>query len=157
QSRFMFPGEYPVGPNLGVRASALQDIEQPWFEGIGPGTHLPVGDEIFFSTNVTTVNTRDKYYLATAEVRHIPGSYNTGFLQCLKRTFRGGLAAGLHKRHIAAQPDSLSPGSNTPLHTLVSIRSLREFLCVVSRFCGHLVSPFIDLKDFPGTTEIRDS
>ena len=128
------PGKYPYGPNLTVRKKQVAGITNPWPEGIGPGTRLPVGDEMIFISNIK-INSQECLYTPECMVEHKPVMKLGNYYIVLKRCFLGGYAAGLYGNEVIGK---------TSWHTIIelvkrrirSCRSIREFFCLLVRACG---------------------
>lgn len=128
------PGIYPYGPNMSVRRLAVQGIERPWPEYMGPGTSLPVGDEMVFVNRVSS-SEHDRLYSPTCVVEHrvtLPRNY---YIKALRRCFQGGYAAGYYSKPETAVGSG--QGLFKTAHMRIrTCRSLREFFCIVSRAIG---------------------
>lgn len=133
-------GEYPVGPNIAVRKGALTGLENPWPVECGPGTSLPVGDEILFLQRVSAPVSKDRIYLPENQVLHEPDTYYVSFFSALKRCYLGGLAAGWIKTQRLAISAEKKPGMmRTFISVIRRIKSLREALCVLIRATGYMI------------------
>ena len=131
-------GEYPVGPNIAVRRAVLKGLEAPWPEMIGPGTNVPVGDEIGFLRKISKACDKDRLYSPECAVRHIPETYYSGLRDVARRCYQAGLAASLLRLPAQRKEDGSSTLIKIVLSRLRSARSVREFVCIVIRYAGYL-------------------
>lgn len=136
-------GEYPVGPNIAVRKSVLKDLEAPWPVAIGPGTAMPVGDEIGFLQKISKPDDRDRLYNPESVVKHIPESYYSGFTAAAKRCFQAGLSASILSLPALRMVDGNPVFIKLVISRLLSVRSIRELICIVVRFTGFLYGKYL--------------
>jgi len=131
------PGLYPYGPNISVRKNRLSGKKNPWPVHMGPGTRLPVGDEMVFVTNVSKT-LQERLYSPDCVVEHRPVLQRYFFVKSLRRCFQGGYAAGCYAR------ESIGTGPVRPAAALkqgllrISGGSVREICCIISRAAGYL-------------------
>lgn len=127
-------GRFPYGPNMAVRTRLLDGIDRPWPEDVGPGTSLPVGDEMIFITNIKTAS-QDCLYSPECIVEHKPVIRKDLFLVSLRRCWLGGYAAGFHGVQSSADKTSATV-FGLLRKRLGSCRSLQELCCIVIRAAG---------------------
>lgn len=136
--------QYPWGPNIAVRRSALDGVTCPWPENFGPGSRIPVGDEYAFLTKISPPSARDRLYLAASVVMHQPEQKDLTLAGATLRCFQGGLASGLlyvdDKAAVPGQPDhSVMPSfAERLMIRLRACRSLRELFLIGVRAIGTL-------------------
>lgn len=128
--------EYPVGPNLAVRRRVLQSLIRPWPEQFGPGTSLPVGDEIFFLQKLSAPTSQDRLYLPDCIIYHDFNLTHIRFFNALKRCYQGGLVAGLHGRQARLVVQNDTTVFARVVSRVMTCRSLREMACILSRGLG---------------------
>jgi glycosyltransferase involved in cell wall biosynthesis len=128
--------QYPFGPNMAVRRQYVINNDKPYPETLGPGTTIPVGDEPTFLFKISPPGASDRMYVAKACVRHEIERENVFFFNALKRCCHAGFAHGrLGFFHVASHGCS----GNTSVISLISrrlgsCRSVREFVCITSRY-----------------------
>lgn len=127
------PGQYPIGPNMAVRRDIAQQHDAAWPTWLGPGTRLPVGDELGFLSQISAAAARDRRYLADAIVEHRCQPAHLHTLGAMRRAHLGGLAAGRLAPLVRARSGSASTSQTTRPRAPAS---LRELLCVLSRALG---------------------
>ena len=135
--------QYPWGPNLAVRRSALAVVERPWPENVGPGSQLPVGDEYAFLSKISRPSAPDRLYLAQSIVNHQPEHKDITFPGTMIRCFQGGWASG-RLRVRDTQPEAQADPflENRPrlvrrtLHRLRACRSMMELFLIAVRASG---------------------
>lgn len=130
--------EFPFGPNMSVRRSALAGLARPWPEDIGPGRLVFLGDEIVFAVRISAADGSDRLYEPSCLVEHRPRIGRHFFLEALRRCFTGGYAAGYCRLDAgtAATRGSASILSLAGLR-LRRARSLQEILCMGVRGLGY--------------------
>jgi hypothetical protein len=139
-------GQYPVGPNIAVRKSALHGGQLRWPVNLGPGTKIPVGDERAFLIQVSPPQVRDRLYVPGSIVRHNPVCTKIGLGSAMRRCFLGGYAAGLIVGNIGHS--AVNRGTSIhhlAWHRLRSSSSTPELMCIVARAAGVMLgvaSPF---------------
>lgn len=146
-SFYWFPrDQYPVGPNLAVRRRAVCQGSFGWPVNLGPGTSLPLGDELAFLMQFSPRDARDRLYVPDSVVKHHIGGRQLSTGNALLRCFLGGYAAGLLGRGRSGprtnEDDSLWRVARL---RLCGLSSCQEFFCVLARGLGVLAgtaSPF---------------
>jgi glycosyltransferase involved in cell wall biosynthesis len=129
--------EYPVGPNIAVRKKLLKSLYHPWPEDVGPGTRLPVGDEVLFLRKLSSPSAADRLYVPDSIVYHAFNPANLGFITALRRCYQGGYAAGLHGTSTRRVAHGKQSGITVKVRDRVrTCRSLRELMCMISRAAG---------------------
>jgi len=130
------PDHYPFGPNMAVRRCVLATLENPWPTYLGPGTPLPLGDEMVFVQNLKLAGQR-RLYSPDCIVRHKPIIRRNYLLSALKRTFIGGFVAGYYgdeDRSVQYEKKSFLELART---RITASRSAREIMCILTRYGGH--------------------
>lgn len=117
-------GRYPIGPNMAVRRDALVAANAKWPENLGPGTPVPLGDERAFLGQISAPGKGDRFYLTRVQVFHHPDIARLTRLNCWKRCFLGGLAAGRIGRR---EPRSRFPAKSASATLLLRVRQCRSF------------------------------
>ncbi len=134
-SEIIYPaGRYPFGPNMSVRRSVLINIDNPWPEHLGPGTRLPVGDEMWFVDRVSKPH--ERLYSPACLVEHRPVLAENFFAKAIKRCFQGGYAAGYYAKSVPT-PKIENTAKKLANDRIRSCRSVQEFFCIVSRSVGY--------------------
>jgi len=128
------PGKYPYGPNMAIRTSVLSNIEKPWPENLGPGTRLPVGDEMVFVERVSNIN--ERLYSPECVVEHRPTLPVNYFGNAVKRCFQGGYVAGYYAKALSSD-NAINTIMKNVSSRIQSCSSVREFVCIVSRAAGY--------------------
>lgn len=128
--------KYPFGPNMSVRKRALNSCRTPWPENLGPGTNIPVGDEVVFFKNIFGNDKTRIIYDPACLVKHAIRSGRLSFLHSVNRCFKGGYIAAVYLDKTIAGRDNLSINKVTLLR---HINSIPELICVISRFAGFLL------------------
>jgi hypothetical protein len=134
----LFPyGRYPVGPNLAVRRSRLEEKRALWPINLGPGTRIPVGDERAFLVQLSSPSDNDRLYVPTSVVMHCISGRQLSFRKCIARCFFGGLAAGMlmPARHRGCGKYQLG---KVVLQRLRQCSSFFELSCMLMRGLGAL-------------------
>lgn len=127
---------YPIGPNMAVRQVALLASGARWLEDFGPGTSVPLGDERAFLSQISKPADMNRLYLASVAVTHSVDAGRLTWVNCWKRCFLGGLAAGRIDRLF---PSIRLPATVTAMSRLGTCRSLPELVAMVCRALGVLV------------------
>jgi glycosyltransferase involved in cell wall biosynthesis len=142
-------GKYPYGPNMAVRRIVAARLDYPWPEYLGPGTVVPVGDEIVFTTRISR-SINDRLYSPACVVEHRPRVSNGFFLKSVKRCFLGGYAAGRYAENRGAVQDG---GSFIKLagSRISTCKSIRELCCIVARAAGFYTGHVLQAVGGPGT------
>jgi len=131
-------GEHPFGPNMSVRRRCLEGIEQPWPEHLGPGTALPLGDELLFSRKIAARTGENMLYEPSCAVRHRAAPEKIRFLPALRRCFLGGYVAGRYAGPATEHRDGAAPAAlRLARDRLGRSRSLPELLCMSTRAGGY--------------------
>ena len=127
---------YPVGPNLAVRRRCLNSGRICWPVNLGPGTHIPLGDEQAFLMQVSPPERRDRLYVPGSIVRHINRrSLSVG--DSLRRCFLGGYAAGINgKKSRPAGFQKKAHLGKLVRQRLSVVSSTAELACVTARAAG---------------------
>lgn len=130
-------GRYPYGPNMAVRKVILAGIDSPWPEHIGPGTAMPVGDEMMFVDRICSSYNK-RLYAPDCIVEHRPDLPVHFFFKSLKRCFLGGYVAGLCSESlpVAGYKNSLIKLTGDRVWRC---RSIRELFCITSRATGYYI------------------
>ncbi len=129
---------FPIGPNMAIRRSALQGVEDPWPVDLGPGCRLPVGDETAFFHRLGFGSAKGTIYVPTAEVRHQPELSYLTLRRALRRSYLGGYSAGLVNARYPQHAGSEFSG--TPVWRKISAtRSWRELFCSAVRALGYFI------------------
>ena len=126
---------YPIGPNMAVRRDALIASGAQWAEDFGPGTPVPLGDERAFLGQISKPEDMDRVYLADVAVTHSLEVGRLNRVNCWKRCFLGGLAAGRIDR---SMPARRVPAGAPAMSRLRTCRSLSELVAMVCRASGVL-------------------
>ena len=127
---------YPIGPNMAVRRDALIASGARWLENFGPGTPVPLGDEYAFLGQISKPEDGSRVYLADVAVAHLVEANRLTRINCWKRCFLGGLAAGRIDRSL---PSRRVPVGAPAISRLLTCRSLSELVAMVYRALGVLV------------------
>ena len=136
--------QYPWGPNIAVRHSALEGVACPWPEDVGPGCRLPVGDEYAFLAKISRPSAQDRLYVPASSVVHRPEAKDIVLPGSALRCFQGGLASGLLHVNDSAATDSLPERSATGwfgsrvIDRLRACCSWRELFLICVRATGTL-------------------
>lgn len=130
-------GDYPFGPNLAVRASKLEGIDDPWPVDRGPGTALPVGDESAFLARISPPHATDRLFVPGAVVHHEIEPENVSFPGAIRRCYLAGKAHGslAWSRYTPEAQPGVHP-LNVVIHRITHCRSIREFVCSAARVWG---------------------
>lgn len=130
-----------VGPNIAVRRKLLAGLREPWPVNMGPGTHLPVGDESAFLGKLdNTDNTSVRLYVPDSTVLHQFNRQHLGFPSALRRCFQGGYAAGMTSRYFNRSAISANKGKPALLRRY---KSVREIACVAVRALGVFIGFYL--------------
>lgn len=125
----------PIGPNMAVRRRALQGFVDPWPVDLGPGSRVPIGDEMVFFYRLG-VRAAKVMYIPSAEVRHQPQLSYLTLRRALRRSYLGGYSAGMANARYRQHADSEFRG--TPVwRKIADTRSWREFCCSAVRVVGY--------------------
>jgi len=130
------PNRYPIGPNMAVRKQAIEGLENPWPEDLGPGTSMPVGDEKGFLRKRSGPCSNNRLYVPDSVVIHVPKGEGLSLINSLKRCYWGGLAAGKMDRESTASCRRKDKVGTTILKRIRTVRSLKELLCGTIRSIG---------------------
>lgn len=131
-------GEHPFGPNMSVRRSCLEGIDRPWPEHLGPGTALPLGDEMVFCARIAAGQNDVMLYEPSCAVRHRAAPEKIRFLPALRRCFLGGYVAGRYAAPFGERREMPSaPKLRLARDRLGRFRSLPELLCMSARAGGY--------------------
>ncbi len=129
------PNRFPIGPNMAVRRRALEGIADPWPIDTGPGSALPVGDEMAFWLRIGQGAGRRRIYVPSALVFHTPDAGNLTLCGSLRRAYRGGYSGALVQRRYGTVRERAA-GLKSVWARAAGTRSLRELLCVGARAAG---------------------
>jgi glycosyltransferase involved in cell wall biosynthesis len=136
---FLFPNNwYPVGPNLAVRRSRLEQTGASWPAKLGPGTRVPVGDECAFLSQLSAPSDHDRLYVPTSVVMHSIDGRELSFGKCLARCFLAGFAAGMILRDFGS-PCRQDGAGKRALQRLRQCSSFWELGCIFTRALGVLI------------------
>lgn len=129
-------GEHPFGPNMSVRRRSLDGLERPWPEHLGPGTALPLGDELLFCRNVAAGG--GMLYDPSCAVRHRAAPEKIRFLPALRRCYLGGYVAGRYAEPAGARQEARTASTLRLVRArLGRSRSISELLCMSARAGGY--------------------
>lgn len=130
--------DYPFGPNMSVRRIRLEGRNNLWPEDIGPGTGIPVGDEMAFCRQISSSSDKDRLYDPACIVEHRPRIGKNFFLQSIRRCFLGGYTGAVFLQGLSRSQDRLGSLVKYAGWHLFNLGSVQEFFCVGSRVLGYL-------------------
>ncbi len=125
---------YPFGPNMAVRKSVIINQDNLWPENLGPGTDIPVGDEMVFIQNLGKAGGK-RLYTPDCIVEHKPVVHNNFFIKSIKRCFLGGYTTGRYLKNQVKRKEKNS-FLRRAFSKFYGCKSLREFVCIFSRAAG---------------------
>lgn len=136
-------GRFPAGPNMAVLHKPIKDKDAVWLEDMGPGTGIPLGDEMGFLLQVIDRESGNCFYVAENAVMHHPEVTRLTYFGCWQRCYWGGFAEGRLRRKYPPITQGKEPFGMVLNKRLRECRSIPEFVAMTARACGVVIGRIV--------------